>query len=199
MLIGLDFDNTIVCYDKAIARLADELFELPSDLPRTKLALRNFLRQAGRESEWTTFQGKLYGQGMDYAGPFEQSLETMRRLKHLGHSLCIISHRSLFPYAGPPYNLHAAARRWIEEVLASKDLVSNPQTFFYETRVQKISAIRTLGCKIFLDDLPEVLSDKIFPRDCQPVLFDPEDSYAELKIVRIVRWAELPQVLQAFQ
>ena len=33
MRVGLDFDNTIVSYDEAIARLSDELFELPEELP----------------------------------------------------------------------------------------------------------------------------------------------------------------------
>ena len=86
MLIGLDFDNTIVCYDEAIARLADELFDLPPDVPRTKLVLRDFLRRAKREPEWTAFQGALYGPGMAYAEPFEQALETMQALKDMGHS-----------------------------------------------------------------------------------------------------------------
>ena len=36
MIIGFDFDNTIVCYDNAIARLAEQRFDLPHDLPRTK-------------------------------------------------------------------------------------------------------------------------------------------------------------------
>ena len=44
MRIGLDFDNTIVCYDQAIKQLADELLELPEDDPRTKLGLRDHLR-----------------------------------------------------------------------------------------------------------------------------------------------------------
>ena len=47
MLIGLDFDNTIVCYNEAIALLAEELFELLAEVPRTKLGLRNYLRGAG--------------------------------------------------------------------------------------------------------------------------------------------------------
>ena len=84
MLIGLDFDNTLVCYDEAIIRLADKLLKLPPDLPRTKLAIRDYLREANREHEWTAFQGELYGPGMSYAEPFEHSVETMQVLKGCG-------------------------------------------------------------------------------------------------------------------
>ena len=195
MLIGLDFDNTIVCYDKAIARLADELFDLPPYLPRTKLALRDFLRQANREPEWTAFQGALYGPGMAHAEPFEQALETMQALKHMDHSLCIVSHRSLRPYAGPAHDLHAAARAWVDEWLASSGLIGNGMAHFHETREQKIAAIRNLGCKVFLDDLPEVLEDEHFPSTCWALLFDPERSYAQSRRQRVERWGEVPALL----
>jgi hypothetical protein len=195
VLIGLDFDNTIVCYDKAITRLADEFFDLPPDLPRTKLALRDFLRQTNREPEWTDFQGALYGPGMAYAEPFEQALETMQALKDMGHALCIVSHRSCRPYAGPAYDLHAAARGWVEERLANISLIENGMAHFHETRGQKIAVIGNLGCRVFLDDLPEVLEDDKFPSACWAILFDPERSHAQSKSQRVGRWGEVPELL----
>jgi len=194
----LDFDNTIVCYDRPIARLADKLSQLPSDLPRTKLAIRDYLREANRELEWTAFQGELYGPGMSYAQPFEHSVETMRVLKTAGHSLCIVSHRSFRPYAGPTYDLHAAARAWIDENLAS-DLIVNSQAFFYETRDEKIAAIGALECEIFLDDLPIVLENEVFPSTCQPILFDPENFHAKVNCVRITNWNQLPVMFSGLQ
>ncbi len=195
MLIGLDFDNTIVCYDNAIARLADEIFDLPPNLPRTKLALRDFLRQLKREPEWTAFQGALYGPGMAYAEPFEQALETMQALKDMGHSLCIVSHRSRRPYAGPAYDLHASALRWLEQRLGSSNLIESGMTYFHESRDQKVASVKALGCKAFLDDLPEVLEDRCFPSACKAILFDPERTYAESKHQRVECWAELPALL----
>ena len=195
MLIGLDFDNTIVCYDRAIARLADELFDLPPHLPRTKLVLRDFLRQTNREPEWTAFQGALYGPGMAYAEPFEQALETMQALKDMGNSLCIVSHRSLRPYAGPAYDLHAAARAWVDEWLANIGLIANERAHFHETRGQKIAAIRDLGCNAFLDDLPEVLEDEQFPSACRAILFDPERSHTQSNSQRVGHWGEVLDLL----
>jgi len=198
LLIGLDFDNTIVCYDRPIERLADKLLQLPSGLPRTKLAIRDYLREGNREQEWTAFQGELYGPGMSYAQPFEHSVETMRALKTAGHSLCIVSHRSLRPYAGPAYDLHAAARAWIDKNLAS-DLIVNSQAFFYETRDEKITAIGALECEIFLDDLPIVLGNEVFPNSCQPILFDPENFHAKVNCVRITNWNQLPVMFSGLQ
>lgn len=196
MLIGLDFDNTIVCYDKAIAQLADKLFDLPPDLPRTKLALRGFLVQASREPEWTAFQGALYGPGMVYAEPFEQALETIQALKNMGHSLHIVSHRSLRPYAGIAHDLHSAARAWVDEKLAKVGLIENTNVHFYESRELKIAAVCNLGCKAFLDDLPEVLGDGNFPRNCQAILFDPEGLYFQLKYDRVEQWSQFPELLR---
>lgn len=195
MLVGLDFDNTIVCYNKAIARLSERFFELPHDLPRTKRALRDFLRQSDREPEWTAFQGALYGPGMVFAEPFDQALETMHDLKTMGYSLCVVSHRSLRPYAGPAYDLHAAARGWVTERLVPLGLIPEAHTFFYETREQKIAAIKSLGCAVFVDDLPEVLGDSIFPKNCVPILFDPDCSHSRPEFKRVARWNQLPGIL----
>lgn len=195
MLIGLDFDNTIVCYDKAIAQLAETLPDLPADLPRTKLALRDHLRRSNREPEWTALQGAIYGPGMTFAEPFPKALEVMQTLKDRGHFLCIVSHRSLRPYAGPAYDLHAAARDWVQERLGCTGLVQNESAFFYETREQKIGAVCALGCEIFLDDLPEVLGDGHFPETCRAILFDPEKSHMQSKHTRIADWSELPVMI----
>ena len=191
MLIGLDFDNTVVCYDKAIAQLADELFQLPADLPRSKIHLRDYLRSAGRESDWTAFQGELYGPGMAYAEPFTGAEQAMRDLKALGHILCIVSHRSRYPYAGPKYDLHKAARTWVTERLVKKGLFNEKSVYFHETREQKIATIASLGCNLFLDDLPEVLSDHEFPKACKPVLFDVSGVHSKNTFARIQDWAGL--------
>lgn len=200
MRIGLDFDNTIVCYDQAIALLAEELFELPTDLPRTKLALRDFLRTTRLETEWTAFQGELYGPGMRYAQPFEGAIRTMQELVSAGHELVIISHRSRLPYAGPPHDLHAAARRWVAERLQTCGLFGGGEftssVNFLESRHDKLALIADLNCKAFLDDLPEVLTDSGFPSSAVGILFD-RSGAVEMQAdnLRITAWVELPGLL----
>jgi len=198
MRIGLDFDNTIVCYDQAITLLAENLFELPPELPRTKLALRDFLRTAKRETEWTAFQGELYGPGMRHAQPFEGAIEALLQLVAAGHELLIVSHRSRRPYAGEPYDLHASARGWVSERLQCYGLFAedNSNVNFLETRQKKIACIAEHGCQAFLDDLPEVLTDPGFPANTAGILFDPSGGSAMPEAYRrISAWRDLREVL----
>jgi hypothetical protein len=198
--LGLDFDNTIVCYDSAIAVLAGELLDLPPEVPRTKLGLRDHLREANREHEWTAFQGELYGPGMRHAQAFDGAIETMLQLVADGHELVIVSHRSRRPYAGEPHDLHSAARRWVAERLQSVGLFveNNDSVNFLETRQEKVARINELGCHAFVDDLPEVLGAPGFPAGTMGILFDPSDSMPTAEGQhRISGWDELRAVLIA--
>lgn len=196
MLVGLDFDNTIACYDEAIKRLSEEIFDLPLGVPRTKLGLREHLRREGREEEWTAFQGELYGPGMRYAEPFPGAVATMQRLVAQGHRLVIVSHRSLRPYAGPPYDLHAAARGWVSRHLQADGLFTDESVNFLATREAKVAMVARLGCNAFLDDLPEVLAAPGFPEHTVGILFDPhEESAMATTQMRISAWPQLPSAL----
>jgi hypothetical protein len=204
MLIGLDFDNTIVCYDRAIAALADQIFDLPTDVPRTKLDLRDYLRAEGREPEWTAFQGALYGPGMRHAEPFNGAIQTLQTLQASGHRLVIVSHRSLRPYAGPPHDLHAAARGWVAERLQSQGLFEGdgevPAVNFLETREAKVATIARLGCEVFVDDLPEVLHAPGFPVGTAGILFDPaQELPKEASRHHLSAWTQLPALLAQLQ
>ena len=198
--LGLDFDNTIVCYNRAIAVLADELFDLPPEVPRTKLGLRDHLRGANREPEWTAFQGELYGPGMSHAEPFDGAIETMLQMVAAGHDLVIVSHRSRRPYAGEPHDLHSAAHNWVAERLQSAGLFAedDESVNFLETLEEKVARIDELGCQAFLDDLPEVLRSPGFPAGAMGILFDPSGiAHAPEGQHRISKWAELNTVLMA--
>ena len=200
--LGLDFDNTIVCYDKAIAVLADEILELPSEVPRTKIGIRDHLRGANREPEWTAFQGELYGPGMRHAQPFEGAIETMLALVEVGHDLVIVSHRSRRPYAGEPHDLHIAAQHWVAKRLQSAGLFpkNNGNVNFLETKHEKIARIAELGCHAFLDDLPEVLGAPDFPSRTMGILFDPSGSTAGTGYKRCISaWPELKAALTALR
>jgi len=194
MRIGLDFDNTIVCYDNAIARWADELFHLPEEVPRTKLGQRDYLSSEGRESEWTAFQGELYGPGMGYAQPFEGAITTMQQLKADGHNLTIVSHRSRFPYAGRRYDLHQAAQEWIATRLEIEGIspTNSNSVHFMESRQDKLAKIAETDCTVFLDDLPEVLEAPGFPSLTVGILFSPNNYCTQVDgQLTISNWKQL--------
>lgn len=196
MLIGIDLDNTVVCYEQAIVCLIDELFNFPPEVPRSKLGLRDYLRLEGRESEWTAFQGELYGPGMRYAKPYACAIETIRHLSANGHRFVIVSHRSLRPYAGAPHDLHQAARQWAAHWLVAPGLFVDDDIHLLQTRDAKVSTIAQLGCLVFVDDLPEVLEAPGFPSETRGVLFEPEDvtrSYSGQ--YRISAWKQLPELV----
>jgi hypothetical protein len=196
--LGLDFDNTIVCYDAAIAVLADEWFVLPPEVPRTKVGLRDYLRGLNREPEWTAFQGVMYGPGMRHAQPFDGAVQTMLQLVTAGVELVIVSHRSRYPYVGERHDLHAAARHWVAERLQMTGLFSNSDSSvnFLETRDEKLARIADLGCNVFLDDLPEVLGDPGFPECATGILFDPSGGTAAPSgQLFISSWSDLSAIL----
>lgn len=197
MIIGLDLDNTIVCYDAAIERLASDMESLPPEVPKTKLGVRDYLRAQGREAEWTEFQGKLYGPGMVHAEPFPAALASIAAFQNAGHSTVIISHRTRHPYLGPQYDLHESARQWIgNKLLISGKLLFAPQEIHLnESRDEKIALVDSLGCDVFLDDLKEVLTDEAFPPDTKKLWFSPnsDDESVDTSdgIVLIKHWTDL--------
>lgn len=173
MLVGLDFDNTIVSYTESIAPLAKEVFRLPQRLELTKLSLRDFLRSEGREEDWIKFQGLMYGPGMKYAKPYRNAISIMNSLSLRGHTLAIISHRSRYPYSGDKYDLHGYALDWLNKHIVDEVHIEASKIFFLETKQEKLLKIKELRCDVFLDDLTSVLEDKDFPIGTRGVLFSP--------------------------
>ena len=70
MVLGIDFDNTIVRYDELFHGVAVERGLIPASLPVRKNDVRDFLRQQDRERDWTELQGYVYGPRMAGARPF---------------------------------------------------------------------------------------------------------------------------------
>jgi hypothetical protein len=175
--IGLDFDNTIVSYDGLFHLLALERSLIPAEIPPSKTAVRDHLRSAGREDQWTALQGIAYGERMGGAAPFPGVFDFMRAALRDGAKLSIISHRTQHPIVGEPVDLHSAARSWLKKhgVL---DLVSAADIHFELTRAGKARRLSAAGCDYFVDDLPEFLSDRDFPDRIERILFDPTRTHA---------------------
>src|SRR6266404_4002307 len=75
MLIGVDFDNTIVCYDEVFHHAAVKQGLVPAETPVVKDAVRDYLRRSGQEDLWTELQGFVYGACMAGAAPFPGVLD----------------------------------------------------------------------------------------------------------------------------
>ena len=180
MLVGVDFDNTIVSYDAVFHLVARERGLIPAEIDVSKDKIRDCLRTCGKEDEWTVLQGYVYGARIAEAEPFPGVIDFFLLCRQIGLGVVIVSHKTLYPYAGPRYNLHQAAFQWLEEkgfFESSTIGISQDQVFLELTKQEKIQRIAALGCTHFIDDLPEFLSEAEFPTEVIRILFDPNDNY----------------------
>jgi len=203
MHIGIDFDNTIVSYDALFLKVAREQDLVPPGTASSKLAVRDHLRRAGQEDRWTEMQGYVYGARMDEALAFEGVIGFLHRAADSGHQVTIVSHKTRHPFIGPQYDLHAAARGWIERHLRwdGRALLASDRVFFELTKEEKLARISACGCEVFIDDLPEILLAAGFPADTSKLLFDPEDHHEEigLGLDRVLRFRSWRQIEQHFR
>jgi len=177
MIIGIDFDNTLVAYDTLFHRVAREQELIPVNLPVNKTAVRDYLRTTGQENLWTEMQGTVYGARIAEAEVFAGVKEFLGLCRERGISVRIISHKTQFPYLGERHDLHAAARSWLHMqglVDPAVTGISDADVFFEVTKADKLARIAACGCTHFIDDLPELLGDAAFPKNVARFLFDPQ-------------------------
>ncbi len=181
MRIGFDFDNTIVTYDELFYKVAIENSLIPAELPRSKLAVRDYLRRADNENAWTEMQGYVYGARMSEAIAYPGVIEFIKLARGNGIAMVVVSHKTKHPFRGPDYNLHDAARGWVESFLVDgvKNLIEPDQIFFEVTKEDKVARIAQCECDFYIDDLPEILLMSGFPQETAPILFDPENNYGK--------------------
>ncbi len=200
MRIGFDFDNTIVSYDSLFHKVAVEQSLIPADVPQSKLAVRDYLRKAGNEDAWTEMQGYVYGARMGDAAAYPGAIEFMKLARNHGISMTIVSHKTRHPFMGPKYDLHEAARGWVENFLVENgdDLIEPAQIFFELTKEAKIARIAGSECDYFIDDLPEILRMPGFPEKTGRILFDPENSHdADEMGAKFESWQQIRTYFEA--
>jgi hypothetical protein len=201
MILGVDFDNTIVDYDVLFHRIATEAGVVPLELPPLKQAVRDHLRAVDREHVWTELQGRVYGERMADAAAYPGALEFLRECKAAGIPVRIISHKTREPFLGPKYDLHAAARAWLTQsrVFAPDGAgLADSEVFFELTKEAKLARIASEGCTHFIDDLPELLCHPQFPPGVVRILFSPMEPAADATgLVRLARWQDAATVIAA--
>ncbi|MET4419017.1 hypothetical protein [Bradyrhizobium sp. RT3a] len=196
MRIGIDFDNTIACYDGVFHAAALERGLIPADLGRDKNSVRDHLNGSGRKDDFTELQGYVYGARMDLVSPYPGFAEFVSAARKAGHDLFIVSHKTKYPILGPQHDMHAAARGFLtdRDLMGSGAAQIAPDRVFFElTKEEKVARAGTLACEVFIDDLPEILGMAGFADGMRKVLFDPENQFAgkALPFDRRASWAEI--------
>jgi hypothetical protein len=196
---GVDLDNTIVCYDQLFHRAAVEQGLIPRSVPARKEEVRSYLEQGGRGDAWTELQGCVYGLHWPAAAVFPGALDFFRRCARVGQPVYIISHKTRYPALGPSYDLHQSAHAWLEAqgFYDPQDIgLSREQVYFEPTQQAKVDRIAQVGCSLFIDDLPEVLTHPRLPAQVRRILFDPHGRYAkDERFHHAASWAEIEQLI----
>jgi hypothetical protein len=197
MIIGVDFDNTIVCYDALFHRIAAERGLVPAKLAPSKNEVRDFLRRQGQEREWTELQGYVYGPRMAEAQPFPGVREFFARAVRMKLPLYVISHKTPHPVIGPAYDLHQTARDWLKAqgfFDAARVGLPTSHVHFGTTRPEKIRLIRETGCTHFVDDLEETFLEESFPAGVVRILFGRAEAPPALRGVKpAVDWSKVSE------
>lgn len=174
MIIGIDFDNTIIDYHNLFYEAGISLGILSDNAIKTKRSIRTYLIDADREDEWVQIQGLVYGKLIQKARIMEGFCSFLKGCQEYGWVVYIISHKTPYSADGKEYVLHPPALSWLK----TNGIFASVQGVFFEaTRNRKISRINHLDCRIIIDDLPEVLLHPDLHSDIIRILYDPDSSY----------------------
>lgn len=176
LLIGLDFDNTLVRYDEVFLTSARSWGLIDDGFSGSKLAIRDFIRLLpDGELSWQRLQGHVYGKGIAAASLFAGADAFLRRCRAEGCRVAIVSHKTEYGHHDPErVNLRKAALDWMaaQGFFRSDGYgISVADVFFESTRAQKLGRIARIRCSCFIDDLEEVLTDPKFPAGIDRILF----------------------------
>ncbi len=198
-IIGIDLDNTLVCYDGLFHRTACEEGLIELSTPKSKERIRDTIRLLSHgEDKWTRLQAIVYGPQMSRAAAFEGCEDFLRHCSVRGTRALIVSHKT--PSAnldGKQVDLRESALAWMraKKFFESDGCGLSPEDVFFEsTRSEKIERIRSLGCTHFIDDLAEVFTENTFPRDITKLLFAPHGARIDTPGIELFKtWRELDE------
>ena len=179
--IGIDFDNTIICYDKVFSAAAQQRGLIRDGWAATKSEIRDYLRSnPGGEVAWQGLQGWVYGKGIGDAEIFFGVRDFLAACRLAKASVYIVSHKTKFGHQDPDRtDLREAARGWMRSaglLDAAGSAFTGDNVHFEGTLAAKVDRLARLELDIFIDDLVDVFEQPHFPRQTRPILFGSADA-----------------------
>jgi hypothetical protein len=197
MIVGFDFDNTIISYEKLFKKIAYKKKLVPKNIKPNKNSVKEYLIKKNKEKEWTILQGEVYGRHIMDAKIHIGVKKIMELLSKNKIKFYIISHKTKFPYLGRKINLHKAAKKWINKNILKNDNSINfsiKDIFFENSIKKKISRINKLKCNIYVDDLPKIL--ELLPKDIKKILFTPNHiNQPKKSIITMNKWTDFKKII----
>ena len=197
MVIGVDFDNTLVSYDDLLERLARERGFISGEDTRGKKSIRDRIRQfPNGDIEWQKLQGIMYGSRLNEARIMDGVPEFLNVCRQRRVSVSIVSHKTEYAgYDDTHTSLRHAALTWMERQQFFSPTgfgLRREDVFFAGTRAEKLATIQRLGCTWFIDDLEETFLEPTFPPGPQKILFAPHGGHGPPAGVRVCHtWREI--------
>ena len=199
-IIGVDFDNTIACYDQLIHAMAMERGLIRATVSKNKKAVRDAIRaRPNGESNWRSVQVSAYGSRMHEAQPMPGVKECLTECKRRNIAVYVVSHKTEYANFGEAkVNLRAVAMEWLDRngFLAREHVgLEVGRVFFEPTRAKKIKRIVSLKATHFVDDLEETFLDGTFPEEVQRILFTRDQPRIETGAVSFSTWWQIQAYL----
>ncbi|WP_245266428.1 hypothetical protein [Bradyrhizobium sp. WSM1743] len=196
MRIGIDFDNTIICYDKVFAAAARQRGLVPESWDGLKTELRDLLRsRAGGELAWQGLQGFVYGKGVCGAEIYPGVREFLTACRKAGASVYIVSHKTRFGHQDPErVDLREAARGWLRGaglIDAADAALTVGNVYFEDTLAAKVERLARLELDIFIDDLVDVFEQPLFPKATRSILFTQSRPPHPAHCEPLATWADI--------
>jgi len=194
MLIGLDFDNTLACYNDVFSSEAKIKGLVRKEWVGNKQELKLLLeRQEDGQNIWQRLQGQVYGPSMQKATLFPGVARFLLRCKLEGHTIFIISHKTKYGHFDKTKTLlRAAAIKWMDSQGFFKDNlygIKRKNIFFANTQGEKVLKIKSFNLDFFVDDLEEIFLHYDFP-EIKKILFSESSSiYSDIKLFN--NWADI--------
>ena len=203
MIVGVDFDNTIVTYDQVMNKVAKDRGLIGPDVPCQKRSIRDAIRsRPGGEWEWMQLQAAVYGPLISEAKLIEGVEQFFKSCRDFGVRVFVISHKTEFAAADETgTDLRLTAMEWMSEqrFFSTKGAGFIPNDVYFEdTRQRKVERISRVGCTHFIDDLLETFLEPGWPARIQKILYSPhynDDSVPDVKVCS--NWKSIEQYLFA--
>lgn len=192
--IGIDFDNTIICYDTVFAAAARQRGLVPDGWTGSKTDVREYLRQRpGGELAWQGLQGWVYGKGIGRAEIFPGVTEFLDACRRNGVNVSIVSHKTQFGHQDPDRtDLRVAACDWLRGtglIGTDSSALAVEDVYFEDTQAAKVKRLASLDLDVFIDDLVDVFEQPHFPLSAKAILFGHDARPGRWK--SIGSWAEI--------
>ena len=196
--LGLDFDNTLIDYDEVFYEIAFDKNLIPKNIGKTKVEVRKFLKDKGEEELFTLLQGEVYGSKINLAKQSTGMFETLKILKEQNIELFIVSHKTLYPYAGPKFDLHQSALKWLKlnNFFDTNQLNFKKENIYFELTIEnKIKRIESIGIPHYVDDLTKIL--ELIKPTIKRLHYNPKADLSNINdIVTLRSWEEIHKVLK---